>query len=453
MDKHLNLFYCYAQGSVSTAEKSKQLEDNITRAFIVMLRNLTKANQKGVIKELIGESKSDYYSYDLQNTSEKKQEMKYILVFQRYDDDKLFNELKKLGSNKSISLENKDINRLKIAMKKQISFQFEGRNYEYSELQSIYDINHSSRADGWILGNEETILVESKIGDAKVTPEQIYRHIKDKNGFNSSIDNVNKKIMTWQKLYELLNKKDNISNERDKFIINQFKEYLVMTGQVLDLSYIIEGDISKEQHKEQFKLFKEKFDAEIKNEFEEKISPENRSLLGLWQGYKINNDSHFSLYFNEKSISFAYTISSRKRTPVSNKINKINDLIENIKIDNSYLERLYITFEEYRLVDKGKGFQTSEKYSPLLFTFRLSELNKIPRNNSGKEIKEFLEVIYNTIDFKQFEIGISIDFFDFNKIFEKDELGLKKSNRDLLKKPGELIKLFIKFAKYFINPQ
>lgn len=56
MDKHLNLFYSYNQGSLDKLEKVKQLEDNITRALIVTLMSLEANKQKCFIEKLLGRS-------------------------------------------------------------------------------------------------------------------------------------------------------------------------------------------------------------------------------------------------------------------------------------------------------------------------------------------------------------------------------------------------------------
>ncbi len=54
-DKHLNLFYSYGSGNRDDTEKIKQLEDNITKSFVVTLMNMNKKNQYKFITRLIGE--------------------------------------------------------------------------------------------------------------------------------------------------------------------------------------------------------------------------------------------------------------------------------------------------------------------------------------------------------------------------------------------------------------
>lgn len=87
MEKHLNLFYSYNQGNLSSSERIKQLEDNLTRALIVAVKSLEISNQNLFIKTLLGkDSASKSFVFDLQNTNnydKKSATEKFVVILQR----------------------------------------------------------------------------------------------------------------------------------------------------------------------------------------------------------------------------------------------------------------------------------------------------------------------------------------------------------------------------------
>jgi len=78
IDPHFNIFYSYDRGSKKDKESLSQLEDNITRGFLIVLKNLEPIHQRKFLKDLVGtpKNKSTFQSlsFDLQNI-EKKEEL------------------------------------------------------------------------------------------------------------------------------------------------------------------------------------------------------------------------------------------------------------------------------------------------------------------------------------------------------------------------------------------
>lgn len=112
MDKHLNLFYSYNQGKIDSLERIKQLENNLTRAVITTLLNLTDEIQRKIIFEISKTPDqvltSKNFKYDLQNTKQdvKKIARKFLLILQRDESEvtkgSLMNSPKKMEVNEKI---------------------------------------------------------------------------------------------------------------------------------------------------------------------------------------------------------------------------------------------------------------------------------------------------------------------------------------------------------------
>ena len=87
MDRHLNIFHSYNQGDFQTLSKIKQLENNITRAFISTIINLPIQHQNTIIQKLINaNNQSEEYKYYLQSIDNElalENYSKYLIVLQR----------------------------------------------------------------------------------------------------------------------------------------------------------------------------------------------------------------------------------------------------------------------------------------------------------------------------------------------------------------------------------
>ena len=69
MDRHLNIFYSYRQGNFEDAEGERVLEDNVTRALIIVLQSSDLLTQE-FLKEFTGVNPDAPYDYDLQSKNE-----------------------------------------------------------------------------------------------------------------------------------------------------------------------------------------------------------------------------------------------------------------------------------------------------------------------------------------------------------------------------------------------
>lgn len=431
MDKHLNLFYSYDQGyykkNVDEKEKAKQLEDNITRALIVTLSKISHNTRDKIIMEMLNRNKlrSNDLHFDLQNTQQdvhKGSQDKYLIIIQR---------------------EEPDITKEKI------------RNFTTEHPRT----EKGNRPDGWIIGNKEVALIESKVGDYKAELSQIYRHLTGFYGFKlNELETFNSGYelicLTWQNIATFFNNQ-NITQQRDKLLIKEFLNYLAMTGQILDFNYILEDMIDMQIHKDQLNLFLIELDKEIK-ERGINLKRKERAKHELWDYYgrenngKVEDDPHYTIRFFDDCIQFYIT--TKKGGQVNKILNKEkNKLIEYIqeKLNNKntrLLTRYYLQLINYKLVDHVQGQIRGDKYYSFYLNFRFSEF--VNKNNTIRKIIDNFASFAQLKVYKQFELGISIDFFDFQKVKKTDEkIQVREKNKELLEDPTSMVKLAADFIE------
>src|SRR4030067_1382512 len=72
-DEYLNLFFSYDKGSYKSLYQLKQLENNVTRSFLVTLKNLNPTIQSKFLEKLLyGKRNYSDLKFDLQNFDKKK---------------------------------------------------------------------------------------------------------------------------------------------------------------------------------------------------------------------------------------------------------------------------------------------------------------------------------------------------------------------------------------------
>lgn len=470
-DKYLNLFYSYNQGSLKNEEKTKQLEDNLTRALIVTLQNLNSNLQKQIIGLITDKHKveSKGFSYDLQNTDKynsKNNATKYIIILERQKIDEITKE-KLQEREKEIKpfiklLEAEDdkaiwTKKVKQAIKDEKDLIINSsKKIEQDKLNALYQFIHDNRPDAWILGEKEVLLIETKIGSNQVLPEQIYRHITGKNGLQIGLNNPKLEIINiiWEDIQKIFrNLKP--TGDKEQFLINQFLNYISMTGQTLDFNYLIEGNFDEETHKAQFELFLSKFDDALESK-NIKIKRNKRNKDGLWEPYSIKNEKgqfvkypHFTISFPpNEDLSISLTLKPNSKQ-VKSFVEKLKPFYEKKKDKSeAELSQYFIHLVDYRLVDWKKGQIRGEKHSHFAFLIHFSKI--------GKQINEVANAIesFEKLNIKQLDFGIQIQIYDFDKINkdkEKNSEQIRAINKRLLENPEEIIKMFADFVAETID--
>lgn len=518
MDKRLNIFFSYDRGGYKDPDKLKQLEDNVTRSFIIVLRHLQPRNQSQLLKKLLGPNNYFGLKYDLQNLKKrsdlKLNSTKYLLTIgsveseyrkehleksniQRFQfekisedkDDKSKKVFKKIIYDIS-SLLDGDESKLASHLRKfenDYNYKFEkvfdnGINKDRLESHLVYlnDFLKGCRPDAWIYNDHLSIAIESKIGSNPFIESQLCRHIRDKtHGLGVK---ANEKFYvintTWDNLAEIF-KSLKIYNSKnysvEKFLIDQFEEYIYMNKKVLNLSFITEGSgYDRENAKEQFPLLLAKLDEKIKKPIM-KFGRADRPLSDyIWDYYglkdsneKVKQDPHYSVYFDEDFAGIALTTKNKNQMKFildrkwkekfykkrnekfdENHKEKFDDFVGNIlKLESNKRSRYYLNLVNYRLMDWKKGRQKGKTFETFNFELNFSELKNIKEEKVDDEIsslkKQFLDLSKYS---KQFEFGIRI-LYPYGEIKKGDEALMRGQNKDLFNNVDQLLDMYSNFIE------
>ncbi|MBL7003629.1 MAG: hypothetical protein ISR69_06355 [Gammaproteobacteria bacterium] len=483
MDIHFNIFQAYHGGNLNSPDEINRLEDNFTRAFLITLQKIKENCSdefKKIVNTLIGQKVNDSCAFDLQNLNDKntlrklqKSNNKIFLSIARnkhdIDVESIKKEYSKVGKildnlndeNKKKALKNE----IKQAQKKNQDLEFEGFNIKADELSFFYSLLHECRPDGWIYegiesNNPMAVLIESKVGNNKLTNAQIIRHLLNENGFNiKDIPNkVNDQMFickTWDDIYRCLSNYENefLQNEKGVIcieIIKEFKEYLEMSGEVLSLKLANENSNDQDILRKQLRLFLEKLDIEVEKEFSGDLKRGDRNLDGNWDFYgklngtEISQNPHFSIYMFEEELGCVLTSSKGKTKRVlEHKSFKqtLNSFYSQNK-ENLGSDFLFFELMNYRIIDWKKGQIRGDSADTFRLKIRFDELEKSSLSIDG--------MIDTAIKFrplaKQVDIGIK---FPWVKLKDENTEKFRARAYNLISNPDELIRTYIEFMKCF----
>ena len=494
IDPHFNLFWSYSGGHRKDLDHLGQMEDNVTRSFLITLSRLNQVNQNKFINKLLRQGTSkigkDAINYDLQNIKTKKArdlvnktEEKILLTISgiaskdEYVSKGLFsaNDFKLL---RSLLKKHKDENStedFKKRIKKRYSDnQKNGKTtpleyppdvvISYDELCSIHQALHDNRPDGWIYTKKFAVLIESKIGTNTHNVWQIFRHLTNSNGLNIDPEEVLKgecctkyKLInvTWSEIRDLF-----FEIAKNNCFVKEFGRYLVMCDEILDLSFIVKKDegYDHEKMKGQFPLLLTELDKRICKLSNGKLVRKKKALHGLWDYYgfkdakgKIGNTPNYLIEFNQDAAHFSL------RTPDDKQMEKIlkseqetikstiHNILEN---ENRLSERYFLSLKTDRIIDWRTGVRKGETFDTLDFTIALSEIEKkIPKvkiKPIDDRIDDVLTAILSLAPFaKRFSFGLKILYPNIDRINEYN--GLRKKNFNLFQEQNKFFELCTEF--------
>ena len=458
MEPHLNIFQAYHGGNHNSPDQINRLEDNLTRAFLIVLKYLKPNEVTEFLKNLGFAGTLTSPKFDLQNLTDKnalrkiqKSKNQWILVItrDRYEfswkekDKELFQKIDELIG----SLRKDFLSKVKKALKCKNPVSFKDVEITSDEASSYYELLHECRPDGWIYNDKDPfgILIESKVGGNKLTNAQIYRHLSGNDGFNlkeNALSFEEEKIIsvTWEGIINELPSKRGVAGE----IIKQFKEYIIMSGEVLDLEKL-NKKYDQNLAKSNLKILAEKIDHCVS---EEKLNLVRFGNFGdQWCAYGLSNSNfestHFSVGLREDGIYCALTIPTKDKKKFQSKLEdpRLKKHIDDILNDKKKCLMYILELCNYRIIDWKQGQIKGDKHGTFSFSIRLSEL-KDSKIKYGDFVKIAIDCLSVT---KQFDYIFKISWIDAKKPGD-----FRAKNRRLLKDPNKLVDEFVGFMKALI---
>lgn len=492
MDRYLNLFYSYAQGK-QNRENESILENNITRAFLIILKEIPEFAFLLIKKFVPGVNftKNDLY-FDLQSLDDKSLLSNivnkyligislrpfrennnlpdyYIKIIENLNSKHLIDNLKK-------DFEEKD-NYKKSIIEKHFPF-ISKYNYNESEVgEFISDIVGGCILDGWIIQKENFALaIENKIR-GNLYEEQMIRHVLDKSGFNSNLKDVTIIYLLWADLINFT-KNYKTTNEKAIYLINEFLKYAELTNILppdfsIPLSYLDSDDMIKRKEHLDDISFKLANDIFIKHQIKFSINKHNiregeyyigvdlyeRSLLKHKNKKnpekktenKIRND-----FFSIIHISISLSLNHEGETVLS-----VYGIFENASkfkqlrqiINDNYTEIKNILNNLYDSTNGKLLYKITEKWIPKyrdgLYISNIRVIDSNFFDYTTNEIITKIDEIYRLKD-TVLELKHKRDKNELNRLFEKSLTKLADHRRITLYK--EHFENFLKYKNSTVNP-
>jgi len=445
LDSHLNIFNSYSQGGFDNSKEIRVLEDNVTRALIICLKEI---DSFAIIflEDILSLKINKKPQFDLQHLNGinksivKNCPKKYLLG------------ISPTGNNpyeKHISINNLE-------------------HEEKKEEQLI--LKHGSRADAWIWEvNNFIVLIENKIY-GELYKEQIDRHITDKKGLDTKdLEENHKKFVKWKQIFNIVVEfiKRN-KNEEKIYLLIQFKEYLEMTNAVLDPFISKNNSESRTIYlRNLVKQIERKIseDADLKQYYEHlKIDGKYMSYVGIQLG---KGNAHYNVSFNPDSIGINLTLWSAEtdENGKSQILNYIDQTISKCKDfgnkkakitkDQNLLIRYDISCIGYR---KYMKYQSLKSFTTFVFSINFYEfvMNFNSYQNKKKIFEEFFNVYAETRKLglsKQIDIGycLSIPDESENEKIRNNEkykgIDIRLLNEEILLNLDDIVSNFVDFIK------
>ena len=278
MDRHLNIFYAYRQGSFEDAERESVLEDNVTRALIIALRSSPLLTQN-FLEKFTGVKTDKPYHYDLQSrlafdetesVERKRLPGRCVIVIAEHpaiprsisipnavmrkfeshvesNPRRIRNALARLSTQVQEQIISEDVDSRLRRLLEVKDTEVDGVDLSDSALPFyLYQLTFGSRPDAWVTSNRITAVFENKLHGG-IADAQIRRHIRENFGdglepryfLQKKVDTVDRNqvpvvLWSWRDVYAFFNRfRDEQPRSIDPescYIIGQFLEYLEVIG-------------------------------------------------------------------------------------------------------------------------------------------------------------------------------------------------------------------------------
>jgi len=491
-DKHLNIYYSYDTGNIRDPFKTQQLENNITRCFLSTLSNLNISNQNEIIKEmtnsLIDTSTNTKVLFDLQNLKDRSNiynmDNKIVLMISSFSEDvdgssiikykkdyEVIKSFDKLEEGQKSYIRKSLLGKLKHYLDtgriENNRIQTNGFTIELSNdnIQEYYNLVHKCQPDGWIIGDNFVILIESKVGCNNIDKRQIFRHIRGENGLNESVKKVKLITKSWSQIIALF---DNISNynKTERFICEQFMEVMKMNNVEFDPLKNRESTEGRQIQLEQLvKYLVDKISKEpVLKEYSSLLKKEKK--YAGYIGFQIgkSDTAHYNVHFNSPDhlginlTLYGVELDNNKNDEelikfITKKTNISIPDGRKVSQEQAKLMRYFISFVGYRNILKNQRGVSIDTLQCRLNFYELA-INKKGKKQKLEFLDDMFELYKKTKtsgSSKQIDLEYKIQIFDgMDKKLEDNDI--RKLNNDVLKEPsGKLIDCFVDFIQETIN--
>ena len=205
MDRHLNLFYSYNQDS-------ELIENNLTRAWIVTLRLLSPQVREHLLQHLLGKAFQRQPGQIMPQLSF----VQAQFALQTHM-DRLLSRRAKLRYLLTIATERLDLEA--------------GENQAQAPLiePNLYS---DSIPDAWIFdpGGEYCFLIESKVGDYPLDPDQLFSHTEGWLGQSKTDAPAHMLSLTWVDVASAIQQLDIAMNDQEMLLLENLVEFLSLYG-------------------------------------------------------------------------------------------------------------------------------------------------------------------------------------------------------------------------------
>jgi hypothetical protein len=484
MDRHLNAFNGYAGGRDGDPAHMQLLEDNVTRAFIVVLRELHRESPSeccAVLYRLSGLKFRQALDFDLQDLSDRaalrrlqRSDNRKVLLISRYGDSPKWNgqKLESLHQFQEkvlhLAADGADRKSILKALERAIANQAEQLVFDSAsdlkvpadEFHAFWELLKGARPDAWIFEksgrpNPATILIETKVGSNRISPAQVYRHITSGTGFGVSSPTVSQLDQlvissSWSKVKDVLLAAKVPSSSASGYLIGEFSEYLAMSGEVLDL-LSLNKDYDTEAAQSQFNLLLDRLDESFSGA-KYPLSRKNRRKHQLWDGYHPRLEGSgrpwISVGMNNEGIGCSLNFSSSPKR-MAEKI-LLSDEFQTVLLqlkeqDPSAAQRYYFSVVKNRLLDWKNGQQHGERYEALRFRVCLKHVTLL----GDDEIDSMIDIARLMLGNEKKEISLEmrVDWVDAKKaLTEKRTSSLRRANHELFANPDRLVDTITQFV-------
>lgn len=259
-----NVFYVYGGKN----EENSQLENNVTRAFLYTLSRLPKKTQRSALLNVFKKAKIDKCSERAIN----------LPLDLEYDC-----QIRPIAAKPTIS---KATNRILLVI-----------TTMPSDCTVFFNQSELSIADGMISGQNLAVIIEAKVGRNPADTAQINRYKKDFFDYNCQTMDI-----LWQDVYEVFGKIET-RNQIEKFLIEEFRRYLAMTGNAFDIRYIIDEGYDRKWAGSVLNPFMKAIAVKVKDKLaglQYEVKADSKNDVELWGLLVKKNDDYKKL---------AYTVS------------------------------------------------------------------------------------------------------------------------------------------------